>query len=52
MKNRIRSTHIHDNDGKDDTHLFPLISEGGTIDWPAAMPLLRGRKASTRCCWS
>ncbi len=24
MKNRIRSTHVHDNNGKDDVHLFPL----------------------------
>ena len=41
MKSRIRSTHVHDNDGKADNHLFPLKSEGGTIDWPAVMPLLR-----------
>ena len=33
MKTRIRSTHIHDNDGKEDTHLFPFVQEGGTIDW-------------------
>ena len=25
MKPRIRSTHVHDNDGKDDQHLFPFI---------------------------
>ncbi len=24
MKSRIRSTHVHDNNGKDDSHLFPL----------------------------
>lgn len=41
MKGRIRSTHIHDNNGKDDSHLWPLYSEGGTIDWPEAMKLLR-----------
>ena len=34
MKTRIRSTHIHDNDGKEDKHLFPFVAEGGTIDWP------------------
>jgi sugar phosphate isomerase/epimerase len=45
MKSRIRSTHIHDNDGKSDTHLFPLVSEGGTIDWPAAMPLLHSAES-------
>lgn len=41
MRARIRSTHIHDNNGVDDSHLFPLLGEGGTIDWPAAMALLR-----------
>jgi sugar phosphate isomerase/epimerase len=41
LKPRIRSTHIHDNNGTDDSHLFPLINEGGTINWPGAMDLLR-----------
>jgi sugar phosphate isomerase/epimerase len=41
MKPRIRSTHVHDNNGKDDIHLPPLISEGGTIDWKNTMQLLR-----------
>jgi sugar phosphate isomerase/epimerase len=41
MKDRIRSTHVHDNDGKSDLHLFPLASEGGTIDWKRTMQLLR-----------
>ena len=42
LKPRIRSTHIHDNDGAEDLHLFPLDEDGaGTIDWPAAMDLLR-----------
>jgi sugar phosphate isomerase/epimerase len=40
LKPRIRSTHIHDNDGKSDLHLFPG-AEGGTVDWPAAMSVLR-----------
>jgi sugar phosphate isomerase/epimerase len=43
MKERIRSTHIHDNDGKADKHLFPLLSEGGTIEWSKTMGLLRSR---------
>jgi sugar phosphate isomerase/epimerase len=43
MKERIRSTHIHDNDGKTDKHLFPLLAEGGTIDWKKTMNLLRTR---------
>jgi sugar phosphate isomerase/epimerase len=41
MKKRIRSTHVHDNNGEDDSHLFPKVSEGGTIDWEKMMSLLR-----------
>lgn len=41
LKSRIRSTHIHDNNGKEDQHLFPLVSEGGTIDWRRAMATLQ-----------
>jgi sugar phosphate isomerase/epimerase len=40
MKERIRSTHLHDNDGHDDQHLFP---GKGTIDWKRAMKLLESR---------
>jgi sugar phosphate isomerase/epimerase len=40
MKDRIRSTHVHDNDGKMDSHLFP---GRGTIDWTKAMSLLQSR---------
>jgi sugar phosphate isomerase/epimerase len=43
MKEKIRSTHVHDNDGKSDTHIFPIVHEGGTIDWQKAMSLLRSR---------
>jgi sugar phosphate isomerase/epimerase len=43
MKTRIRSTHVHDNNGTDDKHLFPTVHEGGTIDWAAAMPMLASR---------
>ena len=43
MKERIRSTHVHDNDGKNDSHLFPFLAEGGTIDWKKTMSLLRSR---------
>jgi sugar phosphate isomerase/epimerase len=43
MKDRIRSTHIHDNDGKADKHLFPMLGEGGTIDWRKLMPKLAER---------
>jgi sugar phosphate isomerase/epimerase len=43
MKDHIRSTHIHDNDGQNDAHLFPLTSQGGSINWKEAMQLLRSR---------
>jgi sugar phosphate isomerase/epimerase len=43
MQDRIKSTHVHDNDGKSDTHIFPMVGEGGTIDWRSAMQLLRSR---------
>ena len=43
MKERIRSTHLHDNDGQDDRHLFPTRADGGTIDWKKTMELLRSR---------
>jgi sugar phosphate isomerase/epimerase len=42
MKDRIRSLHVHDNNGKEDKHLFPM-AEGGTVDWPKTMGLLRSR---------
>jgi sugar phosphate isomerase/epimerase len=41
MKHRIRSTHLHDNDGVSDSHLFP---GKGTIDWGKAMELLGAHK--------
>src|SRR6266852_8143226 len=40
LKPRIRSTHIHDNNGAEDLHLFPG-AEGGSIDWRWTMNLLR-----------
>ena len=42
MEKQIRSTHLHDNDGKSDGHLFPLSGEG-TVDWKKTMDLLRAR---------
>ena len=45
LKSRIRSTHVHDNDGKEDLHLFPMLAGGqGTIDWLGAMQLLRSQE--------
>jgi sugar phosphate isomerase/epimerase len=32
---------VHDNNGKDDTHVMPLLGTGGTIDWKNTMQLLR-----------
>jgi len=44
LKTRIRSTHVHDNDGKEDLHLFPMLTPGqGTIDWSRTMQLLRSQ---------
>lgn len=34
---RIRCTHVHNNNGTDDTHLTP---ENGSIDWTRVMPAL------------
>ena len=45
MLPRIRSTHIHDNDGVIDNHRFPLLHGGGTIDWRHMMELLRANAA-------
>jgi sugar phosphate isomerase/epimerase len=44
MKDRIRSTHIHDNDGVADTHRIPLLHPG-TIDWRRTIELLNTRAA-------
>ncbi|MBV9762196.1 MAG: sugar phosphate isomerase/epimerase [Acidobacteriaceae bacterium] len=42
MKDRIRSTHLHDNDGREDLHLFP---GEGSIDWRKAMRLLHSQSS-------
>lgn len=41
LKDRIRSTHVHDNDGREDGHLMPFALPGGTVDWARTVPLLR-----------
>jgi len=41
LKDRIRSTHLHDNNGHEDSHLWPFQSQGGTINWNETMGLLR-----------
>jgi sugar phosphate isomerase/epimerase len=40
LGSRIRSTHVHDNNGQQDLHLFPFLDEGGTIEWTHAMKTL------------
>lgn len=42
MADLICSTHIHDNDGISDLHLFPLDGKG-TIDWAHAMKMVGSR---------
>jgi sugar phosphate isomerase/epimerase len=37
LKDRIRSTHVHDNNKDHDSHLWP---GAGSIDWKQAMELL------------
>jgi sugar phosphate isomerase/epimerase len=44
MKERIRSLHVHDNDGEADKHLFPMLAEAGTVNWTRTMKLLRSRR--------
>ncbi len=41
MKDRIRSTHVHDNNRQEDKHVWPFLGEGGTIDWRETMQLFR-----------
>jgi sugar phosphate isomerase/epimerase len=43
LKDRVRSTHVHDNDGEHDNHLFPLLASGGSVDWKQTMGLFKGR---------
>ncbi len=44
MRERIQSLHVHDNDGKKDSHLFPTLAAAGSIDWKKAIPMLRARQ--------
>jgi sugar phosphate isomerase/epimerase len=43
LQSRIRAIHVHDNNGREDQHLYPLLAKDGTIDWVRAMQLLRSR---------
>jgi sugar phosphate isomerase/epimerase len=44
MQERVKSLHVHDNDGVKDSHLFPTLATGGTIAWDKVMPMLRARQ--------
>ena len=41
LEDRIRSLHVHDNNGSEDKHRFPGFHDDGSIDWKQAMKLLR-----------
>ncbi len=41
LEDRIRSLHVHDNNGVDDKHLFPMVHSGGTMNWERTMKRLR-----------
>lgn len=43
MKTRIRSTHVHGNDGMKDTHRFPFLHADDKIDWAGVMNAFRTR---------
>jgi len=47
LKDRIRSTHVHDNNGKEDQHLFPPLgidaARDCSVDWRRAMHALRSQ---------
>lgn len=43
MKSRIRSTHVHDNNGVLDNHRVPFFHDDGKINWKELMELLRSR---------
>ncbi len=46
LKSRIRSTHVHDNNGKEDLHLFPMFAQEGRERSTGArtMQLLRSQE--------
>lgn len=44
MKDRVRSTHVHDNDKREDKHLFPTLAAAGTVNWKTTMGLLRQKE--------
>ena len=43
LKHRIKSIHVHDNNGTDDSHLLPMVAQGGTVDWRRTMESFRSQ---------
>lgn len=43
MKELVKSTHVHDNDGKNDNHRYPFLGSDGSVKWLGVMKLLRER---------
>ena len=43
MRDRVRSTHVHDNNGRENGHLCPGM-DGGVIGWKETMKLLASRE--------
>ena len=41
MKSRVRSIHVHDNNGKEDFHLAPMFAKEGAVDWDRVMETFR-----------
>lgn len=41
MRDRIRHTHVHGNNGTDDKHRFPFLNADDTVDWRAIMRRFR-----------
>lgn len=43
MRERIRHTHVHGNNGTLDNHRFPLLNSDDTVDWRAMMKRFRAQ---------
>lgn len=44
MRDRIRHTHVHGNNGVDDKHRFPFLNADDTVDWRAVMQRFRANQ--------
>ncbi|MDX2268072.1 MAG: sugar phosphate isomerase/epimerase family protein [Bryobacter sp.] len=43
LRERVKSTHVHDNDGVYDNHRFPFFAADATVNWPRVMNMLRAQ---------